>query len=109
MPAPLVGLAVGAVARAAAKKAASNAVKKAVAKAAPEKIGRTIGSATLNNKGKVVEYMSGKRVKGTARKISDNAHRAELEAKGYSKRASALKYSSKSKPTAKRVPVKKSK
>jgi hypothetical protein len=37
MPAPLVGLAVGALARAAAKKVASNAVKKAAATAAAKK------------------------------------------------------------------------
>lgn len=68
---------------------------KAVKKASPEKMGRTIGSATINQQGQIVEYMSGKRIKGPARKIKDNAQRAELEAKGYSKRASLPKYLSK--------------
>ncbi len=44
--------------------------------------------------GNIREYMSGAKVKGTARKVRDNAQRTELEAKGYSKRASVLKYPS---------------
>lgn len=88
---------------------------KAVKKASPEKMGRTIGSAYINQKGQIAEYMSDKRIKGPARKIKDNAQRAELEAKGYSKRASILKYPSKKllgnpdKPTTPKVPVKRSK
>lgn len=45
--------------------------------------------------GTIREYMSGAKVKGTARKIRDNAQRAELEAKGYPKRKSVPKYSTK--------------
>jgi len=44
--------------------------------------------------GNIREYMSGAKVKGAARNVRDNAQRAELEAKGYSKRASVLKYPS---------------
>jgi hypothetical protein len=112
MPAPLVGLAAGAAARAIAKKAAQTAVTKAAAKASAKKIGRATGSVNVNSKGKVTEYMSGAKVKGKARNISDNAHRAELEAKGYSKRASVTKYPTKKlvgnpdKLTTAKVPVK---
>ena len=88
-------------------------VNKAMLKANAEKTGRrTIGSTTLNKKGQVVEYMSGKKVTGTARKIKDNSQRTELEAKGYSKRASLPKYPSKKnignpdKLTTPKVPVK---
>ena len=48
MVAPLVGLAVGAVARAAAKKAATSAVKKVATKAVP----RTVKRAALVSKNK---------------------------------------------------------
>ena len=102
MPAPLVGLAVGAAARIAAKKA----VTKAAAKASAKKIGRATGSVNVNSKGKVTEYMSGAKVKGKARNIRDTAQRAELQAKGYSKRSSVTKYPTKKTTTAK-VPVKK--
>ena len=52
------------------------------------------GAVVVTKSGKLKEYMSGAPVKGTTRKVRDNAQRAELEAKGYSKRASALKYPS---------------
>ena len=138
MPAPIVGLAVGAAARALAKKAASNAVKKAaVGKMASKAIKAPKGgpkdistgkmkaaikanknksegpySVFLSQKGTISEYMSGAKVKGTARNVRDNAHRAELEAKGYSKRASVTKYPTKklvgnpNKLTTPKVPVK---
>jgi hypothetical protein len=91
----------------------STGKRKAVVKASEEKTGRAQGSAVVNSKGRIEEYMSGAKVKGTARKIRDNAQRTELEAKGYSKRGSVLKYPSKkilgnpNKPTTPKVPVKK--
>lgn len=86
---------------------------KAVAKATPQKVGRYAGSVNLSSKGKVAEYMSDAKVKGKARNIRDTAQRAELEAKGYSKRASLPKFPSKKimgnkdKLTTSKVPVKK--
>lgn len=72
------------------------------------------GAVNLGTKsGTMREYMSGAKVKGTARKVRDNAQRAELQAKGYSKRASVTKYPTKkvvgnpNKPTTPKVPVKK--
>lgn len=65
---------------------------KAVKKASIEKTGRGAGSVNLNSKGKITEYMTGNKVKGTARKIRDTAQRVELEAKGVSKRKSLPKY-----------------
>ena len=119
MVAPLVGIAVAAAAKLAAKKIAQEAVKKSVKKAAAKaslkKTGRAAGSVNVSNKGKVTEYMSGAKVKGKARNIRDTAQRAELEAKGYSKRGSVPKYPTKklignsNKPTTPKVPVKKSK
>jgi hypothetical protein len=133
MPAPLIGLAVGAAARAVAKKAVSNAVKKtAVNKMASKaikapkggpkdistgKMKATIkankyksegtGAVNLSTKsGNIREYMSGAKVKGKARNIRNTAQRAELQAKGYSKRGSVTKYPTKKTTTAK-VPVKK--
>ncbi len=52
------------------------------------------GAVVVTKSGKLREYMSNAPVKGTTRKVRDNAQRAELEAKGYSKRASVLKYPS---------------
>jgi hypothetical protein len=81
-----------------------------------KKGGRSIGGPDIvsSKKGiKVVESMTGKTVKGKARKVFDNAQRTELEAKGYPKRGSVLKYPSKKilgnpkKPTTPKVPVKK--
>jgi hypothetical protein len=65
---------------------------KAVKKASIEKTGRAAGSVNLGSKGKITEYMTDKKVKGSARKIRDNAQRVELEAKGVSKRKSLPKY-----------------
>jgi hypothetical protein len=139
---PLVGLAAGVAARAVAKKVASNAVKKAAVgkmaskaikapKGGPKNIStgkmkatikankyKSEGAGAVNlgtKSGNMREYMSGAKVKGTARNVRDNAHRAELEAKGYSKRASVTKYPTKklvgnpNKLTTSKVPVKKSK
>jgi hypothetical protein len=58
---------------------------------------KSVGTGAVNlspKTGTIREYMSGAKVKGTARKVRDNAQRTELEAKGYSKRASVLKYPS---------------
>ena len=86
---------------------------KAAAKANKYKSEGT-GAVNLSSKsGNIREYMSGAKVKGTARKVRDNAQRAELQAKGYSKRSSVLKYPTKklvgnpNKPTTPKVPVKK--
>ena len=81
--------------------------------------GRTIGSpvASVNSKGKlkVVEYMTGKPVKGSMRNIKDNAQLTEHNA-GSSKKITSLKYAPKDlrsinsrtkKPTTAKVPVKK--
>lgn len=91
----------------------STGKKKAASKANKYKSEGT-GAVELNTKsGTMSEYMSGTKVKGTARKIRDNAQRAELQAKGYSKRASVTKYPTKkvvgnpNKPTTPKVPVKK--
>jgi hypothetical protein len=65
---------------------------KAVNKASVAKTGRAAGSVNLSSKGKITEYMTGNKVKGTARKIRDTAQRVELEAKGVSKRKSLPKY-----------------
>jgi hypothetical protein len=60
-------------------------------------IRRTAGVAavTVTKSGKLKEFMSNAPVKGATRKVRDNAQRAELEAKGYSKRKSVGKYPSK--------------
>lgn len=86
---------------------------KAISKANKYKSEGT-GAVELDTKsGTIREYMSGAKVKGTARKVRDNAQRAELQAKGYSKRASVTKYPTKkvvgnsNKPTTPKVPVKK--
>ena len=90
----------------------STGMRKAAAKTNEQKIGRAQGSAFLNSKGKLEEYMSGAKVKGTTRKAPNNAQRAELEAKGYPKRASVPKYPTKKlvgnsdKLTTPKVPVK---
>ena len=142
MVAPLVGLAVGAAARAVAKKVAQEAAKKATKTAAGKMASKAIkaptggakdittgkmkaaikankyksagaGAVNLSTKsGNIREYMSGVKVKGASRNVRDNAHRAELEAKGYSKRASVTKYPTKKlvgnadKLTTPKVPVK---
>ena len=128
MPAPLVGVAVAAAAKLAAKKIAQEAAKKSAKtittgkqkaiNKANYKIDGTrrtegTGAVVVTKSGKLKEYMSNAPVKGTARKVRDNAQRAELEAKGYPKRASILKYPSKKilgnpeKPTTPKVPIKK--
>jgi len=53
-----------------------------------------VGAVKVTKSGKLKEYMSDAPVKGTTRKVRDNAQRAELEAKGYPKRVSVLKYPS---------------
>ena len=81
--------------------------------------GRQIGSphASVNSKGKlkVQEYMSEYPVKGSMRKIKDNAQMVEYNA-GNSKKITSLKYAPKSlrgiksktnKPNTPKVPVKK--
>lgn len=77
---------------------------------------KSVGTGAVNlspKTGTIREYMSGAKVKGTARKVRDNAQRAELEAKGYPKRKSVPKYPTKklignsNKPTTAKVPVKK--
>ena len=81
--------------------------------------GRQIGSpyATVNSKGKlkVQEYMSEYPVKGSMKKIKDNAQMVEHNA-GNSKKITSLKYAPKSlrgiksrtnKPNTPKVPVKK--
>ncbi len=57
-------------------------------------IRRTAGVAAVKvtKSGKLKEFMSDAPVKGTTRKVRDNAQRAELQAKGVSKRKSILKY-----------------
>jgi hypothetical protein len=92
---------------------ATAGMRKAAIKGSEQKKGRAQGSVVIGPKGKLEEYMSGAKVKGTARKVSATAQRAELEAKGYSKRGSVLKYPSKKilgnpkKLTTPKVPVKK--
>jgi hypothetical protein len=54
-----------------------------------------VGAVTVTKSGKLKEFMSDAPVKGATRKVRDNAQRAELEAKGYSKRKSVGKYPSK--------------
>lgn len=66
--------------------------RKAAAKATPQKVGRNKGSVNISAKGKMSEYMSEAKVSGKAGKIKDNAQRAELQAKGVSKRKSLPKY-----------------
>ena len=78
-----------------------------------------IGGPVVGVNGKKVsvsEYMTGKKVKGKARKVSDNAQRVELEAQGVSRRKSLPKYAPKeykiinsrtNKATTPKVPVKK--
>lgn len=53
------------------------------------------GAVTVTKSGKLKEFMSDAPVKGAARKVLDNAQRAEKEAKGYTKRQSVGKYPSK--------------
>jgi len=57
-------------------------------------IRRTQGKAAVvvTKSGKLREFMSNAPVKGTTRKVRDTAQRAELQAKGYSKRKSILRY-----------------
>lgn len=66
--------------------------RKAAAKATPQKVGRHAGSVNISAKGKMSEYMSGAKVAGKAGKVKDTAQRAELQAKGVSKRKSLPKY-----------------
>jgi hypothetical protein len=54
-----------------------------------------VAAVTVTKSGKLKEFMSDAPVKGTTRKVRDNAQRAELQAKGVSKRKSILKYPSK--------------
>jgi len=54
-----------------------------------------VGAVVVTKSKKLKEFMSDAPVKGTARKVRDNAQRAELQAKGVSKRKSILKYPSK--------------
>jgi len=129
-------------ARLAAKKLAQEAAKKATKAAAGKMVSKGIkaprgsakdittgkmkaaikankykseGTGAVNlstTSGNIREYMSGAKVKGAARNVRDNAQRAELEAKGYSKRASITKYPTKKlvgnpdKLTTPKVPVK---
>ena len=66
---------------------------KAVNKANSGKVsGIGLYAVSPDKKGKLREYMSDARVKGATRKVRDNAQRAELQAKGFSKRKSVLKY-----------------
>ena len=76
MPAPIVGLAVGAAARALAKKAASNAVKKAATKkaASAAKSSRQAGdyAVSKNSAKRVIPNMSSLNKKGKTLQISSN-------------------------------------
>ena len=54
-----------------------------------------VADVTVTKSGKLKEFMSNATVKGTARKVRDNAEREERQAKGYTKRQSLGKYPSK--------------
>ena len=82
MPVPIIAAGAAAVAaRLAAKKLAQEAAKKAIRINTSAAKGRTIGSpvAGVNSKGKlkVVEYMTGNKVKGKIKDIKDNAQLVE--------------------------------
>lgn len=123
MPVPVIAAGAAAVAaRLAAKKAAQELTKKAAKKAArinasaakSRTIGSPVASVKPNGKLKVVEYMTGKPVKGKIKNIKDSAQLVEYNA-GSTKKITSLKYGPKelrgvksvtSKPTTPKVPTK---
>ena len=117
MPAPLVGLAIGAAARAVAKKVGQTAVKKAAAKGASS-VGRDIGgrsggASNLTNaiQKRSVRVVSSDKLKGVSKNIKSNeavqnaksgtaAKRGALDVK-QSKPAKVVKINSSTKSTSK--------